>query len=54
MDIGKRKINIKVFQINRSFYEIKEKSFKEILSIIKANHEKALHSKFEDLSLAFR
>lgn len=44
------KINIKIFQINRAFYELKGKSFDEILEIIQANHLKALNAKFDDMT----
>ena len=45
------KFNLKVFQIDKSYYELKDKNYNEIIEIIKANHEKYLHHKFDDLTL---
>ena len=50
MNLEGIKIDVRVFQLDRSHYEIKDKSFDETLEIIKANHQKLLNSKFEDLT----
>ena len=50
MNIEGIKIDLKIFQIDKSHYEIQDKSFDEILDIIKANHQKLLNSKFDDLT----
>ncbi|MCU0351541.1 MAG: hypothetical protein MUF43_12065 [Flavobacterium sp.] len=45
------KFNLKIFQIDRSYYEFREKSSSEIIKIIKNNHEKKLRYKAQDLEL---
>lgn len=47
---GKTKFNLKIFQLDKSYYEFKGKSSSQIIEIIKSNHEKKLRHKFEDLS----
>lgn len=48
---GETKFNLKIFQIDKSYYQFKDKSDEEIIEIIKENHEKKLRHKFKDLSL---
>lgn len=52
MKYASDKIDLKVFQLNSSFYLFKDQSPEQIIEIIKNNHLKKLHSKFdnEDLS----
>lgn len=45
------KFNLKIFQIDKSYYEIKGKSSEKIIEIIKDNHEKHLRHKFHDLTI---
>jgi hypothetical protein len=51
MIAGQTKFNLKIFQIDKSYYEFKDASDKEIIEIIQNNHEKKLRHKFEDLTL---
>ena len=48
---GETKFNLKIFQIDKSYYEFKNKSNSDIIEIIKNNHEKKLRHKFNDLTL---
>jgi len=48
---GNTKFNLKIFQIDKSYYEFDNKSSSEIIDIIKDNHEKHLRHKFESLEL---
>lgn len=50
MEIEGIRIELKVFQIDRTNYELKNKSFDETLNIIKGNHLKQLNSRFSDLT----
>lgn len=51
MIAGQTKFNLKIFQIDKSYYEFKDASDKEIIEIIQNNHEKKLRHKFQDLTL---
>lgn len=51
MIAGQTRFNLKIFQIDKSYYEFKDSSAKEIVEIIQANHEKKLRHKFDDLTL---
>jgi uncharacterized protein (TIGR04141 family) len=51
MIVGQTRFNLKIFQIDKSYYEFKDSSAKEIIEIIQANHEKKLRHKFDDLTL---
>ena len=48
MDIDNLKIDLKIFKIDKSFYEFSEKSFDEMISIMKENHIKKLRHKSKD------
>lgn len=48
---GGTKFNLKIFQIDKSFYELKDKSSAEIIELIKDNHEKHLRHKSQDLTI---
>ena len=50
MGLEKIKINLKVFLLEKTYYEFKDKSPKEIIEIIKQNHIRKLNSQFDDLS----
>lgn len=43
------KFNLKIFLIDTTFYELKNKSIKEIIEVIRDNHKKLLLSKFSNL-----
>jgi len=45
------KFNLKIFQIDKSYYELKDKSSVKIIELIKDNHEKHLRHKFQDLTI---
>lgn len=45
------KFDLKIFLIDQSYYEFRNKSNQEIIDIIKDNHEKKLRHKFDDLTL---
>lgn len=47
----KMKFNLKVFLINKSHFELKEKNNKEIIEIITANHKRSLHAEEADLAV---
>lgn len=49
---GGAKFNLKIFQIDKTYYEFKDKSPQEIIDIIKDNHEKMLLHKYDSLDLA--
>jgi len=51
MDLQKFKIDLKIFKIDRNFYELREKSFQDIINIIKENHIKKLRHKFKDFDI---
>ncbi|EMQ94990.1 hypothetical protein D778_00175 [Xanthomarina gelatinilytica] len=51
MIAGQTRFNLKIFQIDKSYYEFKEATAKEIIEIIQNNHEKKLRHKFGDLDL---
>jgi hypothetical protein len=51
MITGQTRFNLKVFQIDKSYYEFKDASTKEIIEIIQNNHEKKLRHKFGDFDL---
>jgi uncharacterized protein (TIGR04141 family) len=51
MDIEKFKIDLKVFKIDQTFYELRDKSYIEIIEIIKENHLKKLRHKFKDFDI---
>ncbi|MGV0827560.1 DUF6119 family protein [Empedobacter brevis] len=51
MDIDKFKIDLKIFKIDKFFYELREKKFEEIIEIIKDNHLKKLRHKHKDLNM---
>lgn len=51
MIAGQTKFNLKIFQIDRSYYEFKDASVSEIIDIIKANHEKKIRHKFKDITI---
>jgi hypothetical protein len=43
------KINLKIFLLNKSYWEFKDKNSQDIIEVIKDNHIKKLHSKFDSL-----
>jgi uncharacterized protein (TIGR04141 family) len=45
------KFNLKIFQLDKSYYEFIDKSTEEIIEIVKNNHEKKLRHKFKDLTV---
>lgn len=45
------KFNLKIFQIDKTYYEFKNKTPQEIIDIIRDNHEKMLLHKYESLEL---
>lgn len=51
MDIEKFKIDLKIFKIDKNFFELRDKSFTEIIDIIKDNHLKKLRHKFKDFDI---
>ena len=51
MNLEKFKIDLKIFKIDRNFYELRNKSFEETIELIKDNHIKKLRHKFKDLDL---
>ena len=51
MDHGQTKFDLKVFLIDKSYYEFRGKSNQEIIDIIRDNHEKKLRHKFDDFEL---
>lgn len=51
MDIEKFKIDLKIFKIDKNFYDLRDKSYNEIIDIIKDNHLKKLRHKFKDFDI---
>ncbi|WP_439479378.1 DUF6119 family protein [Chryseobacterium aquaticum] len=51
MDIEKFKIDLKIFKIDKYFYELRDKNFEEIINLIKENHLKKLRHKFKDFDI---
>jgi len=51
MITGETKFNLKIFQLDKSYYEFKDKSASEIIEIIRVNHDKKLRHKFDDLRI---
>ncbi len=51
MIAGETKFNLKIFLIDKSYYEFKNKSNSDIIEIIRDNHDKKLRHKFNDLTL---
>lgn len=51
MDKEKFKIDLKIFKIDRYFYELREKNIDEIISIIKENHLKKLRYNLQDFDI---
>ena len=49
--IEQTKFNLKIFQIDKSYYEFKNKSTDKIVQIIKDNHERKLRHNYQDLTL---
>lgn len=45
MDIDNLKIDLKIFKIDKTYYEFREKSFDEMIIIMKDNHIKKLMHK---------
>lgn len=45
MDIDNLKIDLKIFKIDKTFYEFREKSFEEMITVMKDNHIKKLMHK---------
>lgn len=52
MDLEKFKIDFKIFKIDKTFYEFRDKSYDEIIDIIKDNHIKKLRHKFKDFDIS--
>lgn len=52
MDLEKFKIDFKIFKIDKTFYELRDKSYDEIIDIIKDNHIKKLRHKFKDFDIS--
>ncbi|CAI9678918.1 DUF6119 family protein [Elizabethkingia anophelis] len=52
MNIGDLKIDLKVFKIDKTYYEFREKSFGEMIIIMKDNHIKKLMHKSKKNSVA--
>jgi len=51
MSLKKVKFNLKIFQIDKSHYELKDKSDEEIIETIRENHKKHLQASEEDFSI---
>lgn len=51
MNLEKFKIDFKIFKIDKTFYELRDKSYNEIIDIIKDNHLKKLRHKFKDFDI---
>lgn len=49
MDYHNLRINVKVFQIDRTHYELRGLNFGNAIEAIKENHKKALRAKFENI-----
>ena len=45
------KFNLKVFLINKNYFELKEKNNKEIIEIITSNHKRSLHAEEADFDV---
>ncbi|MFB9078337.1 DUF6119 family protein [Flavobacterium procerum] len=52
MDIEKFKIDLKIFKIDQNFYELRDKTYDEIIEKIQENHLKKLRHKFKNLEIA--
>jgi len=51
MSLKKVKFNLKIFQIDRNHFELKDKSSEEIVEIIRENHKKHLLADEQDFSI---
>ncbi|MCK7590777.1 hypothetical protein M0G43_09340 [Subsaxibacter sp. CAU 1640] len=51
MDIEKFKMDFKVFKIDESFYELRNKGYDDVIETIKNNHIKKLRHKFNNLDI---
>lgn len=51
MNLSKSKFELKIFQIDENYFEIRNKSFSDVINVIKTNHIKGLRHKFADLDI---
>lgn len=51
MELNNFKIDLKIFKIDKNYFELREKSVDEIIETIKENHIKKLRHKFKDIDL---
>ncbi|MDP5202134.1 DUF6119 family protein [Flavobacterium sp. DG2-3] len=51
MSLKNIKFNLKIFKINKLYFDFKNKFNEEIIEIIRENHKKHIHANNEDLSL---
>ena len=51
MSLNRVKFNLKIFLIDKSYYELKEKTNQEIIDIIKENHKKSLKADDKDMEV---
>ncbi len=51
MSLKKVKFNLKIFKIDKLYYEFEDKYDEEIVELIRENHKKNLHANDEDMSI---